>query len=369
MTRPIDDERFMRRALQLASRARGRTGANPMVGAVVVQDGEVIAEGFHEGAGKPHAEPTALSVLGGEAPGATVYVNLEPCSYHGRTPPCTEALIRARVARVVFGDRDPNPRVDGSGAQRLREAGIEVTEGVLDEECAALNEAFTCRMTRGRPLVTLKLAASLDGRIATSSGHSQWLSSKAARVWVHEQRAAADAVMVGRNTAAVDNPRLTVRHAEGADPLRIAVDSRLSLDPGLGMFEASKAGQSVVLCCAPDTERLDALRSSGVRVVVVDGDEQDRVALGPALAALAGELEINSLLVEGGATLATSLLREGLVDRLHLVLTPKILGGDAVPWCGPLGVRTVGDSLPLGDLSCSHLGCDLLVSCRPGREG
>ena len=210
-----EDERFMQRALELARQAQGYTSPNPMVGAVIVRDGEIVAEGYHHAAGQPHGEIEALRALEGSAEGLTMYVNLEPCSHYGRTPPCADAVIEAGLARVVIGILDPNPQVNGRGVRRMQDAGIDVSIGVMEQESLELNEAFFTYIQKKRPFVSLKIATSLDSRIATRTGDSQWLSSEPARVWAHEMRAASDAILVGAGTVMADDPSLTVRHVEG----------------------------------------------------------------------------------------------------------------------------------------------------------
>ncbi len=318
------DERWMARCLALAARG-GRTAPNPQVGCVIVSTrGRVLAEGWHRGPGTAHAEVDALAKLGGRAPGATLYVNLEPCDHHGRTPPCAPAVIASGVARVVIGARDPIPGHAG-GARRIARAGIAVEVGVLADLCRAANRGFYSVAERGRPWITLKAAITLDGRIATARGESKWITGPAARAEVHALRAAHDAVMVGIGTVLADDPKLTVRDAPGADPIRVVVDSRVRtpldaawLAPGVRRIVATRP---------PFTTRRQAqLTAAGVEVWCLPADRTGRVAL-PRLVRALGEVGVQSILVEGGGELLASMLAAGLVDELVLHVAPIALGG------------------------------------------
>jgi diaminohydroxyphosphoribosylaminopyrimidine deaminase/5-amino-6-(5-phosphoribosylamino)uracil reductase len=318
-----DDARHLERCLELAARARRTAAPNPLVGAVVVRDGRVLGEGFHLRPGAPHAEVEALQAAG-DAHGATVYVSLEPCCHHGRTPPCTDALLAAGVARVVIGALDPDPRVDGGGVRRLRDAGVAVdmAGGELERRARRLNAAFLTLARLGRPHVTLKAAVSLDGRTATAAGESQWISSPHSRAAVHELRAAAGAVAVGVGTAVADDPLLTVRDVSPPperQPLRVVFDrgARLPTSSRL-VVSAAEAPLLVVAAQGAPAERVEALRRAGADVVAA-------ATAADALAEL-GRRRITSLLVEGGAGLAAGLLREGLVDRVALFVAPLLLG-------------------------------------------
>lgn len=356
------DADWMRQALRLATRARGRAAPNPLVGAVVVRGGRRIASGYHRRAGAPHAEALALARAGGAARGATLYVTLEPCNHVGRQPPCVDAVLRARPGRVVVGMRDPDPRTAGRGIARLRRAGIPVTLGVEVEACRALNEGFLSRVERGRPFTTLKLAASLDGRIATRSGESRWITGPEARAFVHRLRNGVDAIAVGSGTALTDDPALTVRRGGAVlhRPRRIVVDSRLRTPPGARLLDGDDPGRAWLLTtAAAPAARRKRLERAGARLVDVRA-RQGRVDLRAAWRRLA-KLGVNDLLVEGGGGLAAALLRDRLVDRLLLLLAPTLIGGDGRPLVGPLGVQRLGEAPALPEPRVRRLGRDLLL--------
>ncbi|MEZ4268839.1 MAG: bifunctional diaminohydroxyphosphoribosylaminopyrimidine deaminase/5-amino-6-(5-phosphoribosylamino)uracil reductase RibD, partial [Myxococcota bacterium] len=325
-----DDARWMQLALDAAERGRGTTSPNPMVGAVIVRDGVVIATGFHARAGGPHAEVVALEVAGEFARGATMVVTLEPCCHTGRTGPCTEAVISAGVRRVVVGATDPNPRVSGGGIEALRRAGVEVVAGVLAAQCEAQNEAFRHWISSGRPFVTLKLAQSLDGRIATASGDSRWVSGAEARAEVHTMRAEHDAVMVGSGTALADNPQLTARDvaAPGGQPMRVLVDGGLRVPLESRLFDdAASVGVFVATALPEDHPAAQARAARGAQVLSLPSasGEPDRVDLVGLLDALgaAQPRPVTSLMVEGGGGLAAALVKAGRVDRLRLYVAPR----------------------------------------------
>lgn len=359
MTSEAADRRFMRLALRLGRRGLGRTSPNPPVGAVVVRDGRVVGKGYHRVAGAPHAEVEALRQAGPRARGATLYVTLEPCNHHGRTPPCTEAVLAAGIRRVVLGVLDPNPHVSGGGARRLAEAGVEVVAGVEADACAELIEGFAKRSTTGLPFVTLKLAASADGRIATADGESRWITSEQSRRLVHRLRDYNDAVVVGAGTVATDDPRLTCRLRGGRDPLRVIIDGALRVPPNAQVVQPEMASGTVVFTARRNARRARELRRRGVRVVELPA-QGGRLSLARVLEMLAAE-GISSVLCEGGATLAAGLLREGLVDRALFFYAPKLLGGDGVPMIGALGVRRMVEALPLGRLRLRRVGPDWMV--------
>jgi diaminohydroxyphosphoribosylaminopyrimidine deaminase/5-amino-6-(5-phosphoribosylamino)uracil reductase len=355
------DERFMRRALKLARKAQGCVSPNPLVGAVIVRDGRIIAEGYHHCCGGAHAEIDAISRATGRIAGATFYVTLEPCSHHGRTPPCADALVQQKPARVVVGAIDPNPLVSGRGLAALQRAGIETSVGVLEEECRELNRVFFKYIQTGRPFVTLKFAQTLDGRIATAAGHSRWISSPPSLRFAHRLRATHDAVLVGAGTVAADDPRLTCRLVRGRDPLRIVVDSRLRLPPEAQLFSDGKRTLAVCGLDAPP-ERRKALERRGIEVMPT-GTKSGRVDLAELLERL-GKRGISSLLVEGGATLATAFLREGLADRLIVILAPKITGA-GIEAVGDLGIRRMDDALAWRYRRIVRCGEDLILDARP----
>ncbi len=354
------DHAFMRLALRLAAKGLGRTSPNPAVGALIVQSGELVGRGFHRRAGEPHAEVEALEEAGEAARGSTLYVNLEPCSHYGRTPPCAEALIRAGVRRVVVGMVDPNPLVQGKGIECLERAGIEVTVGVLREACERLNEDFSSLMRRGRPLVTLKLAASLDGKIAAASGDSHWISGEASRRWVHRLRNQVDAVLVGAGTVEKDNPRLTCRIRGGRDPLRVILDGRLRISPEARVLvQPSEARTLVVTAVRRSSPKVRLLEGRGAEVLCLPGHEGE-VAFLEVLQEL-GKRGIKSVLIEGGARVAASALRAGAVDKVLFFYAPKLLGGDGKEMVGSLGIRQVAQALAVHKIEVRRFGEDVVI--------
>jgi diaminohydroxyphosphoribosylaminopyrimidine deaminase/5-amino-6-(5-phosphoribosylamino)uracil reductase len=320
-----EDQRFMARALELAERGLYTTTPNPRVGCVVVSGGAVAGEGWHERAGAAHAEVSALSAAGAQARGATAYVSLEPCAHQGRTPPCVAALREAGVARVVAAMQDPNPLVRGKGLDELRRAGIEVESGLLETRARDLNIGFVSRMTRGRPWVRLKVAASLDGATALTNGKSRWITGEAARRDGHHWRARACAVLTGAGTVHDDDPQLTVRHVKTTrQPLRVVVDSKLETPPSARILEG---GGTLLACARDDREKIAALKAKGADVVVMP-NSAGKVELGDLLRELARR-EVNEVHVEAGHRLNGSLVREGFVDEVLVYLAPTLLGDKA----------------------------------------
>lgn len=326
MSFTADDVRHMTRALELARRGLFTTDPNPRVGCVLVRDGEVVGEGFHERAGEPHAEVLALRIAGDKASGATAYVTLEPCAHRGRTPPCTDALIAARVARVVAAIPDPNPLVVGKGVSNLLRAGIKAEIGLCETEATELNAGFIARMTRNRPLVRVKIGASLDGRTALASGESKWITGDAARLDVQRLRARSSAILTGIGTVRADDPSLTVRAFDiGRQPMRVVVDSGIQMSPHARMF--SLPGKTLIAGArAPATQHL---RKAGAELVFLPGDD-GRVDLGALMSELARR-EINEVLVEAGATLNGALIAAGLVDELVIYVAPHLMGSAERP--------------------------------------
>jgi len=352
----------MRRALELARNGLGLASPNPMVGAVLVADGRVVGEGWHEGPGTPHAEVMALEAAGDRARGATLYATLEPCSHQGRTPPCATRVVEAGVARVVAPLQDPNPLVDGSGFGLLRKAGVEVVVGVLQDEGRELIAGFAKHIGTGLPFVVLKMAASLDGKIAARDGSSRWITGEEARRDAHRLRAGSDAVVVGVGTALADDPSLTVRldRYRGRQPLRVVVDGRGRLPASATVLNGTALALVATTPSAPPGARA-AWEGRGADVLVLDPDEEGRVPLGGLMAAL-GKRDVQTVLIEGGATLGWSAVESGVVDRLVLYLAPKLLGGTSAPGVlGGDGVATITDALPLGIRSVEPIGEDLKV--------
>lgn len=351
----------MRAALALAARGLGNTWPNPAVGCVIVKEGVVVGRGWTAPGGRPHAETEALRRAGAAARGATAYVTLEPCCHWGRTPPCADALIAAGVARVVVAMQDPDPRVDGAGLRRLREAGIAVASGVLEAEARALNAGFLKRLASGLPLLTLKLATTLDGRIATRAGESQWITGPAARRAAHALRGRHDAVLVGSGTALADDPDLTCR-LPGFAPVptvRVVADARLRLAPSARLFR-NPAPVWIATRPGHDEARLAPLRQAGAAILEVPasgaGEGLDAAALLRALAAQG----LTRVLSEGGAGLAAALLRAGLVDRLAWFHAPAILGGDGRPAAEALPLARLAEMPRYRRIALEELGPDLL---------
>lgn len=357
----------MARALDLARGGLGRVWPNPSVGCVIVRDGGILGEGRTADGGRPHGEVVALARAGDAARGATAYVTLEPCSHHGRTPPCAEALIAAGIGRVVVATTDPDPRVDGRGVAMLRAAGIPVEVGLLGPEADALNEGFFRRVRQGRPFVTLKVASTLDGRIATRTGESRWITGDASRAEVHRMRAASDAVLVGTATAAADDPMLTVRLPgyDDRQPVRIVLDARLELPASLALFRtAREVATWVVVTRGGDPSARRRLEEAGCEIVDVDADAEGRLPLADVLRAL-GASGLTRLLIEGGARLSAALLAGGLVDRLEWFRAPLVIGGDGVPAIGPLGVAQLAEARRLVRTGMRAFGQDSLETYEP----
>jgi diaminohydroxyphosphoribosylaminopyrimidine deaminase / 5-amino-6-(5-phosphoribosylamino)uracil reductase len=366
----------MRKALALARRMLGRTSPNPAVGCVIVRGGRrgyrIVGQGATAAGGRPHAEAVALARAGARARGATAYVSFEPCAHRGRTAPCARALVEAGVARVVVGCVDPYPPVRGRGVAILRAAGVEVVSGVLEDECRRLNRGFITRVTRGRPFATLKLALSLDGRIAAASGDSQWISSPASRALVHRWRREADAVMVGAGTVLADNPRLTCRVAGGRDPVRIVIDGRLRCPPRARVFVERSTAPALLVTAAANVARARR-RYGGARVEVIGcaasrggergdrrGDQRsDQIDLRAVMREL-GRRGWCNVLIEGGAHLAGAALGAGVVDRVAFFVAPIVIGA-GTPAVEGLGLARVRDAIALGGLDVRRLGGDLLM--------
>lgn len=347
---------FMRRAVRLARRARHRVSPNPMVGCVLVAGGRVVGEGVTQPPGGPHAEVVALRQAGALARGADAYITLEPCCHHGRTPPCTDALIRAGVARVFAGVIDPNPLVAGEGVRQLQAAGIETHVGLLGEACARLVAPFGRYIADGRPWVILKAAVTLDGCIATAAGHSRWITGERARRDAHRLRARADAVLVGAGTAIADDPRLTVRMVEGDDPLRVLLDGGLRTPAGAAML-----GPGALVFHGPDAPeaRRAAVLATGAEAVAVPRGDDGRLSLDAALRHLA-ERGVVSALVEGGGQVHGSFLGRGLADEACFYLAPRLVGRGR-PVVDVPSVATVGDGWSLDDPHVRQLGRDVRI--------
>ena len=360
------DVRSMQAALALARRGLGTVWPNPAVGCVIVKEGRVVGRGWTQPGGRPHGETEALRRAGEGAVGATAYVSLEPCCHWGQTPPCVDALIAAGIRRVVVPLEDPDPRVAGGGLRRLHEAGLEVETGLCAAEAAEVNAGFFSRLRLGRPLVTLKLGTSLDGRIATASGESQWITGPPARERAHALRAAHDAIMVGTGTALADDPQLTCRLPGLAQrsPVRVVIDRHLRMSPTMQLVASAREVPTWVLTSlSADPLRRRALADGGVTVIEIDGDSNGDIDLASALAAL-GERGITRLLVEGGGRLAAALVRARLVDRLIWAHAPLLIGNDGVPAIADLGLEVLADAPRFERLSTEIVGNDVLTMFR-----
>ena len=353
----------MRLALRQAVKARGRTSPNPLVGAVLVKDGRLIASGYHHKAGTPHAEINALAKAPDGAEGATLYVTLEPCSHHGRTPPCTEAVWRSGVKRVVVGMSDPNPLVAGSGLRFLKEKGIEVCAGVLAEECRRINLPFCQWITSGTPWVMMKAGLSLDGRIAARSGQAGWITNERSRQYVHRLRDQVDAILVGIGTALVDDPSLTTRLPGGhhRDPLRVVLDRDLRLPPRARMLSQESTARTAIFCGpGAETGRRLALERAGALVWPIGLGADGELDLTEVLSEL-GRQQVTSLLVEGGSRVHGAFWSRGLVHQVMLFYGPLFLGADGVPLLTGLGHDRVEQASRLHDIRTRRFGDDLMI--------
>jgi diaminohydroxyphosphoribosylaminopyrimidine deaminase/5-amino-6-(5-phosphoribosylamino)uracil reductase len=360
------DVKMMARAIALARRGEGRVEPNPMVGCVVVRGGRLIGEGYHRRFGGPHAEIEALGRCFGNPRGATVYVSLEPCCHHGKTPPCTDALIAARVARVVVGTRDPNPVVRGRGVRRLRDAGIVVETGILEQEAAELVAPYITRVRLGRPYVIAKWAQSLDGRLATRTGHSQWISCPRSRRRAHRLRARVDAILVGSGTLLADDPLLTARDVPLLRrALRVVLDGRLRTPQSCQIVDTANVHPTLVFTTAAHagTRKADRLRRRGVEVAACRS-RRGRLSVGDCLRKLA-DRDVTNLLVEGGPTILSALLEAGLVDEAYVFTAPILIGGDGAPGILPgRGAARVDVAVKPRSLRTQRLGTDILYRMR-----
>jgi len=356
-------EEYMKMTLELAKGGWGRTNPNPLVGAIIVKDSEIVAQGFHEVIGGAHAEAAAICNVKTDITGATIYVNLEPCSHYGRTPPCADAIIKAGIKRVVVGMVDPNPKVSGNGIEKLRNEGIEVVTGVLDNEARKLNEIFIKYITKKRPFVIMKTAMTLDGKIASACGDSKWITGESSRQYVHHVRDRVSAIMVGIGTVLKDNPFLTTRlkNKTGSDCYKVIVDScgRIPLESNM-LNSDSQKGVILATTSRIDKQKEDSLIKKGVNIIKVDGADGN-VDLDKLMDELY-KLEIDSILLEGGGSLNAAALRCGIVDKVMSFIAPKIVGGsDAVTPVEGDGILYMKDSIRLSDISVSRFDNDILI--------
>lgn len=361
----------MAQVLQLAAKAKGRTWPNPMVGAIVVKDGRVAGQGYHQKAGMKHAEVEALEQAGLQASGATLYVNLEPCCHSGkRTPPCTQAIIKAGIKTVVYGMNDPNPNVNGKGAEELKKSGIEVIGNMMEKEAQGLNEVYQKYMTTGYPFTTLKMALSLDGRIAAHNGESRGLSSPESLKLVHKMRLESEAIMVGSETVIKDDPELTVRLVDNSDkkqPTRFIIDSALKSPLQSKVFDQSTAKTVVITTDKADQAKRSELEKKEIEIWTIRALPDGMVDIKELLRQM-GLHEYCNLLVEGGSGLATSFLKAGLVDKLSFFYTPTIIGGEGIPPFGQLGFTNIAEAFKLQYLKARPVGADILIEAYPAKD-
>ncbi|MFA7684906.1 MAG: bifunctional diaminohydroxyphosphoribosylaminopyrimidine deaminase/5-amino-6-(5-phosphoribosylamino)uracil reductase RibD [Syntrophales bacterium] len=359
----MSDEFYMKRALTLARKGAGWVSPNPMVGAVIVKCGRILAEGWHEIYGGAHAEINAIKAARLSLEGATLYVTLEPCHHHGKTPPCVETIMAEKFSRVVIGMTDPNPLVAGKSITALRERGITTTVGVLERNCRMLNETFITYMETGMPFVTIKFAQTLDGRIATSTGHSQWISGDKSRRFAHQLRALHDAVLAGSGTVAKDDPMLTVRHVKGRNPLRVIIDPELGISPNARILrEQDQARTLLITGGKAPREKQNQIRALGAEILSLPEGGKNIFDLRVLFASLA-ERKISSILVEGGAGVITSVLKQGLANRVVAIVAPKI-SGEGLNTVGNLGINDMGKALGLTFEKITRSGDDVILDGR-----
>lgn len=362
------DEKYMRLAMQLAGNAIGRTSPNPLVGAVIVKDNRVVGCGWHRKAGTPHAEVHALNQAGELAQGADVYVTLEPCAHYGKTPPCSKALVEAKVKNVYGGLLDVNPKVAGKGFKILEDAGIHVEYGFLQDELRKQNEVFFKWIEHKKPFIVLKAAMTLDGKIATATGQSKWITNETSRAYGYKLRDIYDGIMVGINTVIEDNPMLTARVDGGKNPIRIVVDSSLKIDINANVVQDKSAKTIVATTDKADKDKILKLQAQDVDVIVVDKDENDKVDIEKLLDIL-GQQNICSILVEGGATLSGSFVAKKLVDKVDFFIAPKIVGGkEAKTPVAGTGILNLQEALALKDIQIEKLEEDILIIGRVDKD-
>ncbi len=356
----MNDEFYMQRAIELAKRGEGFVSPNPLVGAVIVKDGKIIGEGWHERCGELHAERNALKNCKEPTQGSTIYVTLEPCCHYGRTPPCTKAIIEAKISRVVIGSRDPNPLVSGKGAEILRKAGIEVIEDFMRDECDKLNPIFFRYITTKLPYVSLKYAMTADGKIATYSGKSKWITNEFSRNDVHRLRKKHRAIMVGIGTVLADNPMLNCRIENGRNPIRIVCDSKLRIPLDCNICKTANEISTLVVSAIEDSEKQAELEKMGVKTLILP-DKNGKVDLKKLMQYL-GEKSIDSVLIEGGGTLAYSALQAKIVNHIYSYIAPKIFGGEnAKTPVESVGVEAPDDCFKLKRTNVREMGSDILI--------
>ena len=353
------EEKYMRRAIELAKGGTGFTNPNPLVGAVIVKDGQIIGEGFHEKYGSLHAERNAIKNATADVKGADIYVTLEPCCHTGKQPPCTEAIIESGIKRVIIGSRDPNPLVHGKGAKILRDKGIEVDEDILRDECDALNGIFFHYISTKTPYVIMKIAVSADGKIATKSGHSKWVTSEESRMHSHKIRKRVAAILVGSNTVKADNPSLTCRIENPSNPIRVICDSGLTVPITSNVVQTASEVPTYIAFTAASEERQREFTNLGVKLIKTPR-ESGHVDLKFLMQKL-GEMGIDSVLIEGGGEIHASALKSGIVQRLMIYTAPKLIGGDGKNAVAPLGISVMDEAVMLQNPKITRLGEDILT--------
>ena len=359
------EEKYLRRAIELAKRGTGFVNPNPLVGAVIVKNGRIIGEGYHERYGGLHAERNALANAAESPNGADIYVTLEPCCHYGKQPPCTTAIVEAGIKNVYIGSADPNPLVSGKGAQYLKDNGINVVTDILRQECDALNDIFFCYITQKRPYIILKAAMTIDGRTASRTGDARWISNELSRANVHLTRKRCAAIMVGIGTVLADDPMLDCRIEDPSDPVRVICDSSLRIPKTSKIMRSADSIRTIIATVSKDAARIAELEAMGAEVVTMEGRCVDVKTLIYKL----GEIGLDSVLVEGGATLSASVLETGLVDKLDIYIAPKIIGGEnAKPVIGGRGIDKMADAYMFGKPEITAFGNDILLEYRKEQD-
>jgi len=358
----LADESYIQLTIEIAKKGEGSVSPNPLVGCVIIKDNRIIGAGYHQKFGEDHAEINAINSSAESLEGSTLYVNLEPCSHHGKTPPCVDRIIKEKIKKVVIGTLDINPLISGNGVKALKKAGIDVKVGVLEKECIELNKFFFKYITNQIPYVTLKAAQTLDGMVADKNNYSEWISSSESRKYVHWLRSRYDAVLIGFETARKDNPKLTVRMIEGRNPYRIVLDSNLKLKSDLNLFKINSDNKTIVITSEENKSKLkkiNHLEKIGVKVLFVREDDNGRLVLKSILKELA-KLQIISLLVEGGSKIYSSFLKQNLFDDIYLFTSPKILGSGLKTF-SELKSNKLNDAVKLNIRQTQKIGDDLLI--------
>ncbi len=357
----MTDEEYINLALNLAKRGKGKTSPNPMVGAIIVKDGKIVGKGYHKKAGKPHAEINALRDAGEKAKEGTLYINLEPCVHYGKTPPCTDTIIKNRIKRVVIGMKDPNPVVSGKGIKKLKKHNIDVSVGILEEKCRRLNEVFCKYITTRMPFVILKAASTLDGKIATKIGNSKWITSEKSREYVHRLRNEVDGILVGIETLIKDNPLLTTRIRGGKNPIRIIVDTKLRIPIDSKVLSISEGETIIATTSLASKEKIRILEDMNIKILLIDLDN-NRVDLLKLMKEL-GKRGITSILLEGGSKINGSFIDKGIVDKVYLFFAPKIMGGrESIPIFSGKDIENLNDIINLRELNIKRIDRDILIS-------